>query len=204
MDGLRYLDVQNPAPDTREEVALSGIVDVLSWRHALELSPDPNHLRSGRRIMVDPKFLDKLGAIIETGEIGLDPVQSRWLAYEAIFVQYLTWPEESRPVMLPEGDPRLSQWSISAAQAAKWMEDAKRIAVAGYRQVLEDGPDVSNDEPDAEYGDHGEELEGMYTKSATLASARISTMQANALRPQPREQSVQEPERRTAFLGKER
>jgi hypothetical protein len=36
MDGLGNL---------REEVALSGIVDVLSWRHAFATSQDPNFLR---------------------------------------------------------------------------------------------------------------------------------------------------------------
>jgi hypothetical protein len=43
------------------------------------------------------------------------------------------------------------------------MEDAKRIAVAGYCQVLEDGLDVCNSESDLEFSDHDEVLEGMYT-----------------------------------------
>jgi hypothetical protein len=58
--------------------------------------------------------------------------------------------------MLPEDGPRLEQWSICAAEATEWMEDAKRIAVAGHRQVLEDGRDVCDSESDAEYSDHGE------------------------------------------------
>jgi hypothetical protein len=36
------------------------------------------------------------------------------------------------------------------------MEDAKRIAVSNYRQVLEEGTDVCDNESDAEYNDHGE------------------------------------------------
>jgi hypothetical protein len=62
------------------------------------------------------------------------------------------------------------------------MEDAKRIAVAGYRQVLEDGRNLCDSESDAEYSDHGEVLEGMYTDGATLSSACFTTEQANALR----------------------
>jgi hypothetical protein len=46
------------------------------------------------------------------------------------------------------------------------MEDAKLTAAAGYRQILEDGRDVCNSETDAEYSDHGEVLEGMYTEGA--------------------------------------
>jgi hypothetical protein len=156
---LRDPEDENPAPYSREEVALSGIVAVLSWRRALETSQDPNHLRPGRRIVVLPKFLGKLDVIIGSGQIGLDPVQSRWRAYEAILNQWTTWPEDSRPIMLPEGDPRLFYCSISIARASEWMEDAKRIAVAGYKQVLEDGPDVCDDVPAAEYSDHGEKWE---------------------------------------------
>jgi hypothetical protein len=36
------------------------------------------------------------------------------------------------------------------------MEDAKRIAVAGYRQVLEDGKDLCDSESNAEYSDQVE------------------------------------------------
>jgi hypothetical protein len=68
------------------------------------------------------------------------------------------------------------------------MADAKRIAVAGYKQVLEDGPDVCNSESGAAYSDHGEELTGMYTsdtlgpdRKPNLASARLTTEQANML-----------------------
>jgi hypothetical protein len=45
------------------------------------------------------------------------------------------------------------------------MEDAKRIAVVGYRQVLEDGPDVCSSKSDVEYSDHGENWpdEAMHT-----------------------------------------
>jgi hypothetical protein len=168
-------------------VPLSGIADVLSWRHALETSHDPNYLTPGRRVVVYPKFLDKLGEVFASGDIGIDRVQSRWPADKTILVQSMTWPHDKRPVLLPEGDHRLPIWSIPIAQAMEWMEDAKRIAVAGRRQVLEDGPDVCDDEPDqrAEYSDHGEELERMYVAGASLASARLTTAEANALRAQP-------------------
>jgi hypothetical protein len=58
--------------------------------------------------------------------------------------------------MLPEGDPRLSQWPTLAANSAEWMQDAKRISIGNYRQVLEDGPDVFDSESDNDYSHHGE------------------------------------------------
>jgi hypothetical protein len=37
------------------------------------------------------------------------------------------------------------------------MEDAKRIAIAGHKQVLEEGPDVRESESDSEHSDHCEQ-----------------------------------------------
>jgi hypothetical protein len=51
-------------------VALSCIVDVLSWRHALENSQNPNFLRIRQRLVSYPKFLDKLDEILSSGDIG--------------------------------------------------------------------------------------------------------------------------------------
>jgi hypothetical protein len=47
----------------------------------------------------------------------------------------------------------------------EWVEDGKRVPVAGYGQVLEDGKDVCDSESDPEYGDHGEQwsYSEMYT-----------------------------------------
>jgi hypothetical protein len=58
--------------------------------------------------------------------------------------------------MLPEGDRRLSQSPELARNSEEWMQDANRIAVAGYKQVLEDGPEFCSSESEAEYGDDGE------------------------------------------------
>jgi hypothetical protein len=58
--------------------------------------------------------------------------------------------------MLPEGDSALAQWPELARNSREWMEDAKRIEVAGYKQVLEDGPDVCSSESEAEDSDHRE------------------------------------------------
>jgi hypothetical protein len=80
------------------------------------------------------------------------------------------------------------------------MEDAKRISVAGHKQVREDGPDVRNEEPDAEYSDHDEKWDDseMYTPDlldakgkGNLERACLSTVQANALRAQYTTRSVQ-------------
>jgi hypothetical protein len=67
------------------------------------------------------------------------------------------------------------------------MEEAKAISVAGYEQVLEDGPE--EDTKDSEIEEHGDELTGMYTSDMRdakgqpiLARASMTTEQAEALR----------------------
>jgi hypothetical protein len=46
---------------------------------------------------------------------------------------------------------------MSQEYIGECMEEAKAIAVAGYRQVLEDIPDVCNSESNVEYSDHWEQ-----------------------------------------------
>jgi hypothetical protein len=73
----------------------------------------------------------------------------------------------------------------------KIAEDAKRIAIAGHRRVLEDGRYVCDSERDAEYSDHGEKRSDseMYTPDMmdengklVLGRARMTTEEAKALR----------------------
>jgi hypothetical protein len=47
----------------------------------------------------------------------------------------------------------------------EYMADAKAIAVAGYKRVLEDGPDACSSENEADCSDHGEQWlnSNMYT-----------------------------------------
>jgi hypothetical protein len=154
--------------------------------------------------VVYPKFLENLDQIMSTGEIGADLSQSRWPPYEAILMQSMTWPEGSRPIMLPEGDLRLSHSPILAVKAGEWMEDTKWIAVAGYRPVLEDGRDMCNSESDAEYSHHGEKWSDSEMDTPdmmdekgkpVLGRARMTMEQVNAPCAQARTQSVQEPVR---------
>jgi hypothetical protein len=71
------------------------------------------------------------------------------------------------------------------------MEEVKAIAVAGYRPVLEDGPDVCDSESESEYSDHGEQwfASEMYTPDMldeqckpVLACATMTSEQADLLR----------------------
>jgi hypothetical protein len=57
------------------------------------------------------------------------------------------------------------EWQGLSERVADWMKQAELIAVGGFRQVLEDGPDVCSSESDSENSDHGDvfPLEDMFT-----------------------------------------
>jgi hypothetical protein len=76
------------------------------------------------------------------------------------------------------------------------MEEAKTIAMAGYRRVLEDGQEVRSSESAAWDSEHGEEYSDldMYTLDMldengkpVLGRATMTTEQANRLRKQGKE-----------------
>jgi hypothetical protein len=114
---------------------------------------------------------------------------NRDIVYEKILRERSTWQEQDCPVLIPEDSLSLTSYPMFAQPVQKWMEDAKRIDVAGYRQALEDGPDVCDSESEAGYSIDGEVLKWMYTSELLgkdgkpdLASARMTTEQANMQR----------------------
>lgn len=85
---------------SKEEGALSGIADALTWRHALEendYEQNPNHMWSGHRVIAYPDFLSKLGLVLTTRNFGMDPCEASWPEYEAILIQSDSWNDEGRP-----------------------------------------------------------------------------------------------------------
>jgi hypothetical protein len=80
---------------------------------------------------------------------------------------------------------------MSSEASSQGIEKGKVIGVAGYKQVLEDGPE--EDSPESEQEEHGDELTGMYTSgmldekgTPVLARASMTVEQAEALHRQGR------------------
>jgi hypothetical protein len=83
-------------------------------------SSDP---RLGKRIIVYPDFLEKAGLV---------------LAIENILGLQSTWHPDCRPEIYAAEDHRILSY-MTQEYLAECMDDAKAIAVAGYKQALEDG-----------------------------------------------------------------
>jgi hypothetical protein len=59
---------------SREDFALPGLADVLSWKHTLEVFDHelrPDYKLLTQRVIVFPKFMDKSKLILATGMAGL-------------------------------------------------------------------------------------------------------------------------------------
>jgi hypothetical protein len=97
---------------TREDVALSGIADALSWRRTLEVvdyDHHPHYKLPSQRVIVYPKFLGKINVVLATGNIGMDSQDSRWPVYEEVLTQAMAWGDNCQPIMLPRGVGQLDE-----------------------------------------------------------------------------------------------
>jgi hypothetical protein len=139
-----------------ESVMLSAIAEGVSWRHALENTPDANYKRRGQRVIVYPKFFSNFSVVMTTRNIGFDLEGGHIIAHERIMTECQLWDESCRPIFMPEDSSNVARWPALAQHAAEWMEETKLIAVAGYSQMLEDGPDMCDSESDSENSDHGD------------------------------------------------
>jgi hypothetical protein len=154
----------------------------------METSMDPDYKRMGQRVIVYPKFLNKLGSVLATGNVGIAMDANRDISYEKILQERASWHEQVCPILLTEDSIHLTNWRALSQNDQEWMDDAKRTPVAGYRQVLEAGPDVCDSESDAEYSDHGEKWSDSETYTSDmlnekgepdLGRARLTTEQAS-------------------------
>jgi hypothetical protein len=131
-----YFDADN----SKKSVAISALCDAVAWRRALEIVSDE---------------------ILQGCDSNTDFEGNRQKLYEEIAKECATFAHP--PVFLCENDPATKQWPGLSENVAEWMHKAEQIAIGSFRQVLENGPDVSNSESDSENSDHGEELEDIYT-----------------------------------------
>jgi hypothetical protein len=134
--------------DSKEEVLLSRMSDALTWRHILDLK---YYKRPGLRVVRYPGLLTRLSLVLSTGNLGMDPEEDPWPAYQAILNLPDTWHDSCRPIILPESDTRSTQWEEINRKIEERMEEMK--AIAGYRLVLEDGSEICSSESTAEYSE---------------------------------------------------
>jgi hypothetical protein len=139
--GSRTMTATNVIPDGMKNesssAALVAVAEAVEWRHALE----PLRIkRKGQRVVISPPTLDKLEAVLATGDTSFDSEPSHTVAHQRILAASTTF--ESTPVFFSSSSHEFGGLSI-ADKIPQWMHTDREISIGGRRQVLEDGNDVS-------------------------------------------------------------
>jgi hypothetical protein len=167
--------------NTRESAVLSAVVEAVSWQH----SGEPDGPRKGQRVIVYPKDIFQLPAVLSTRNPNIDSADGHPIAYQAILHHSDGY--ENPPVFLREdSEPVVSDPNMSG-RVPEWMASAKQMASRERQRVLEDGEDkmCSSDEDDPKM--KPDVLTGMYTSEMNtqqgprkLSSSEASYQRASA------------------------
>jgi hypothetical protein len=143
--------------NTRDSVVLSAVVEAVAWGHAGE----PAGTRKGQRVIVYPKDIPQLDAVLRARDPNIDSADSHPIAYQAILQHSDGY--EKLPVFLSEDSEPLVSDPAMAIRVPEWMAASRQIAVGNPQRTLEDGDDKmdSSDEDDPKM--QPDVLTGMYT-----------------------------------------
>jgi hypothetical protein len=180
MQGDRQMTAYNRVlegmANSRESAVISATADAATWKHALESEEGP---RKGQRVVIYPKDLPQLDAVLSTGDPNIDSEDGHPIAYTAILQAAQS--HERPSLFLREDSEQITRDPVMSEKVPGWMNTAAQVATGNRRRVLEDAPDKMNaDEEDAAKEEHGDELTGMYTPGVTLESAKMTQAQVAA------------------------
>jgi hypothetical protein len=80
-----------PPPEygqSKEVIALAGVLDALQWRHVLETNTSE---KAGLSLVIDPRLLSKLVLVVPTTDAGMDGQSELWPLCEVILNEQDTW-----------------------------------------------------------------------------------------------------------------
>jgi hypothetical protein len=177
MQGGRQMTASNKPFDgmanTRDSAVLAAAAEAVTWRHAGEpVGPT----RKGQRVVVYPKDLPQLEAVLALKDPSIDPIDGHSIAYEAILQECPKF--ENPPVLLKEDSDVILSDPIMAEKVPEWMAIAKQVATGNRRRVLEDGDDKMNSSDEDDPDMKPDELTGMYTKGMDPEKGPIHLTQA--------------------------
>jgi hypothetical protein len=172
-----YHRVLDGMANSRESAILAAAAEAAFWKHASELD---DSARKDQRVVIDPKELSQLEAVLSTGDPNVDSEDGNPISHSAVLQAAQSY--ERPPLFLREDHEQITSDPIMAEKVPGWMSTAAKVATGNRRRVLEDGPDVMNsDEEDALKEEHGDELEGMYTAGMDPEKGPVKLTQAQVL-----------------------
>jgi hypothetical protein len=179
-------------PNTKEAAILSAVAEAVTWKNeALEVEGP----RKGQRVVIYPKELTQLDAVLRAGDPNIDSENGHPIAYQQVLSESQKY--ENPPLFLREDSEQITSDPKMAESGPKWMCIAERVATGNRRRVLEDGNDAWHSDDEAKEEVIPDEEHGMYTKEMDpskgpvhLTRAQVAAQKAAAQAQAPKEPKV--------------
>jgi hypothetical protein len=150
-------------PNTKEAAILSSVAEAVTWRNnAIEgKESETSGPRKGQRVVIYPKELTQLHAVLTTGDPSIDSENGHPIAYTRVLTESSKF--ENPPLFLREDCDQIVNNPVKAELVPKWLCMAERAAIAGRHRTLEDGNDTWNSDDEATEDVVPDKEVGMYT-----------------------------------------
>jgi hypothetical protein len=163
MQGERKMAGSNPPYDgmsnSKEAAILTAVAEAVVWKNdALEV----DGRRRGQWVVIYPKELTQLDAVLTSGDPNIDEEDGHPIAYQKVLAAAQSY--ENPPVFLREDCERITSVPVMAEAVPRWMCMAERIATGIRPRVLENGPDVWHYDDEAKEDVLPDVEKGMYTE----------------------------------------
>jgi hypothetical protein len=162
LQGDRKMAASNPPfegmSNSKEAAVLSAVSEAVVWKNdALEVDGP----RKGQRVVIYPKELTQLDAVLSSGDPNIDEEDGHPIAYQKVLAAAQSY--ERPPIFLREDCEQITSIPAKADLVPKWMCLAERIATGSRPRVLENGPDVWHSDDEAKEDVLPDVEKGMYT-----------------------------------------
>jgi hypothetical protein len=161
IQGDRRMTVSNGVKDgmanTKESAVITAASEAVTWRPV----QDSEGSRKGQRVIIYPKDLPQLEAVLSSGDPNIDSSDGHPIAYEAILRASQDY--EHPPIFLKEDSDHVVNDEVLSGKVQGWMAISQQVATGSHRRVLEDGIDVWNSSDEDDEKMKPDELTGMYT-----------------------------------------
>jgi hypothetical protein len=174
-------------PNTKEAAILSAVAEAVTWRNdALEVDGP----RKGRRVVVYPKELTQLDAVLSSGDPNIDSENGHPIAYERVLRESQKF--DNPPLFLREDSEQITSDPKMTESVPKWMCMAERVATGSRRRVLENGPDTWKSDDEANEDVLPDEEHDMYTPEMDPKAGPVKLSQHEAARQRASVQAVKQ------------
>jgi hypothetical protein len=157
VQGDRQMTVSNGVLDGMANTKECAILAAVTWPPV----QDSEGPRKGQLVIIYPKDLPQLEAVLSTGDPNIDSSDGHPIAHEVILRESQTYVHP--PVFVMEASEHVVNDEVLSEKISGSMAIAQQVATGSHKRVLEDGDDKWNSDEEDDPDMKPDELTGMYT-----------------------------------------